>query len=109
MITKRSFAGAALWSLISHIVVAITALYAGIGFALILIYIRHGIIFRVPSVFDKWRRLIAGKEVADKLLALENRPWPTRAWLIGTAIYAIFTIIVFLKFNVRLIEVLKFR
>ena len=102
---KRAYFGYGLWALSFDLAVAVSAFYLGLGISFTLFTLRH-ILLGIPKVFELWWLVVFGHENIDRLTQ-PKRQWPDRHWMISGLIYIGVTIIVLLKFNIRLIDVIR--
>lgn len=93
-----------LWVVVFNLSVALIAIYWGIGWTIAILCIRH-ILLGVPRISDHWRDLfLVSTEPTTSVKA--NQKWPNRNWLIETSLLIIFAVIVIVRFNIPLKDIL---
>jgi hypothetical protein len=84
--------------------VALIAIYWGIGWTIAILCLRH-ILLGVPRIYDRWRSLfVISPESTTSMKA--NQTWPNRHWLIETSLLIVFAIIIIVRFNIPLKNIL---
>jgi len=93
-----------LWVVGFNLCVALIAVYWGIGWSIAILCLRH-ILLGIPKVYDRWRGLFLTSTTSTTFVKA-NQQWPTRKWIIETGLLIIATIIVIVRYNSPLKNVL---
>jgi hypothetical protein len=100
----RSWVGSSVWVIIYNLIVGLIAIYIGIGYAIVIICLRH-ILWGIPRAFGYWIRFIYGYDEYESYLSKKQTKWPNKKWIIESIICVAITAIVLIKFNIKLFDV----
>jgi hypothetical protein len=98
VINTKFLLGTLLWVVGFNLVVALIAIDYGIGWSIMILFLRH-ILLGIPVVYKFFRDFLPGSKERIKAQDISGNGWPTRRWLIETIALSIFSLIVIIWFN----------